>query len=55
MISKWQNYDLDALDNEADIAKVSDWLGHANLATTQLYDHRKSRAEDNPTFKVDYR
>jgi hypothetical protein len=25
-----------------------------NIATTQLYDHRKSRAEDSPTFKVAY-
>ena len=43
-----------ALDNDADIAKVKDWLGHANIATTQLYDHRKSRPEDSPTFKVNY-
>jgi integrase/recombinase XerD len=43
-----------ALDNDADIAKVKDWLGHANLATTQLYDHRKTRPEDSPTFKVHY-
>ncbi len=37
----------DALDNKADFAKVKDWLGHANIATTQLYDHRKSRLEDS--------
>src|SRR6516162_3159064 len=43
-----------ALDNDADIAKVKDWLGHANIATTQLYDHRKTRPEDSPTFKVAY-
>jgi integrase/recombinase XerD len=43
-----------ALDNGADIAKVKDWFGHANLATTQLYDHRKTRPEDSPTFKVNY-
>jgi integrase/recombinase XerD len=43
-----------ALDNGADIAKVKDWLGHANIATTQLYDHRKTRPEDSPTFKVNY-
>jgi integrase/recombinase XerD len=41
-----------ALDNGADIAKLKDWFGHANLATTQLYDRRKSRPEDSPTFKV---
>jgi site-specific recombinase XerD len=43
-----------ALDHEADIAKVQEWLGHANIATTRLYDRRKSRPEDSPTFKVAY-
>ena len=43
-----------ALEHEADIAKVQDWLGHANIATTRLYDKRKSRPEDSPTFKVNY-
>jgi site-specific recombinase XerD len=32
-----------ALDHEADIAKVQEWLGHANIATTRLYDRRKTR------------
>ena len=43
-----------ALDNEADIAKVQDWLGHANISTTRLYDHRKNRPEESPTFRVKY-
>jgi site-specific recombinase XerD len=43
-----------ALEHEADIAKVQEWLGHANIATTRLYDRRKSRPEDSPTFKVRY-
>jgi len=43
-----------ALDHEADIAKVQEWLGHANISTTRLYDKRKSRPEDSPTFKVAY-
>jgi integrase len=43
-----------ALDHEADIAKVQEWLGHANIATTRLYDRRKHRPEDSPTFKVAY-
>jgi site-specific recombinase XerD len=43
-----------ALDNGADIAKMQEWLGHANIATTQIYDHRKTRPEDSPTFKVNY-
>ncbi len=43
-----------ALDHEADIAKVQEWLGHANIATTRLYVRRKSRPEDSPTFKVVY-
>ena len=44
-----------ALDHEPDIARVQEWLGHANIATTRIYDHRKTRPEDSPTFKVDYR
>jgi integrase len=31
-----------------------EWLGHANIATTRLYDRRKTRPEDSPTFKVRY-
>ena len=43
-----------ALDHESDIAKVQEWLGHANIATTRLYDRRDHRVEDSPTFKVSY-
>ena len=43
-----------ALDHQADIAKVQEWLGHANIATTRIYDHRKTRPEDSPTFKIAY-
>jgi len=40
-----------ALAHNADIAKVQEWLGHANIATTRLYDRRQSRPEESPTFK----
>lgn len=43
-----------ALEHEADIAKVQQWLGHANIATTRVYDRRQMRAEDSPTFRVVY-
>lgn len=43
-----------ALEHQADIAKVQEWLGHANIATTRIYDHRKTRSADSPTFKVSY-
>ena len=43
-----------ALEHAADIAKVQEWLGHANIATTRLYDNRKSRPEGSPAFKVAY-
>jgi site-specific recombinase XerD len=43
-----------ALDHEADIAKVQEWLGHSSISTTRLYDKRQSRPEDSPTFKIQY-
>jgi len=43
-----------ALEHSADIAKVQAWLGHANIATTRLYDRRQTRPEDSPTFRVAY-
>jgi len=43
-----------ALEHDADIAKVKEWLGHANVSTTRVYDQRRSRTEDSPTFRVEY-
>jgi site-specific recombinase XerD len=43
-----------ALDHEANSAKAQEWLGHANLATARLYERRRTRPEDSPTFKVVY-
>jgi integrase/recombinase XerD len=33
---------------------MQEWLGHANITTTRIYDHRRTRPEDSPTFKVSY-
>jgi site-specific recombinase XerD len=43
-----------ALEHNCDIAKVQEWLGHANVSTTRLYDRRRNRPEDSPTFRVEY-
>jgi integrase/recombinase XerD len=43
-----------ALDHQADIAKVQKWLGHANIARPGAMTHRETQPEDRPTFKVSY-
>lgn len=43
-----------ALENNADLEKVQEWVGHANVSTTRLYDRRQGRTEESPTFKVAY-
>jgi integrase/recombinase XerD len=43
-----------ALEHHADIAKVQEWLGHANISTTRVYDRREMRASDSPTFSIVY-
>ena len=43
-----------ALQNNADITKVQEWLGHSSIATTRLYDRRTTRPEDSPTFQIKY-
>lgn len=43
-----------ALEHQADIAMVQEWLGHASISTTRVYDRRGSKPEDSPTFRVSY-
>lgn len=43
-----------ALEHHADIAKVQEWLGHASISTTRVYERRRLGAEHSPTFKVGY-
>ncbi len=43
-----------ALSNHADLAKVQDYLGHANIQTTKIYDKRTQILADSPTFKINY-
>jgi integrase/recombinase XerD len=44
--------ETNARSHAADIAKLQEWLGHANVSTTRLYDRRKTRPEDSQTFHV---
>lgn len=39
-----------ALENNADLKRTQIWLGHANIQTTTLYDHREAKPEDARRF-----
>jgi site-specific recombinase XerD len=41
-----------ALEPGADLVAASDWLAHASVTTTRLYDKRVVRVENSPTFRV---
>ena len=45
-----------ALERGSDLAEVQEWLGHANVATTRLYDRRRSRPRQShlPHFVLDH-
>ena len=41
-----------ALSHDADIAKVQEWLGHANVSTTRLYDRRRASPKTVRLFRL---
>jgi integrase/recombinase XerD len=42
------------LAHGSDITKVQERLGRAYISTTRMYDKRRSRPEESPTFNVEY-
>lgn len=43
-----------ALEHEADIAAVLEWLRHVSITKTRLYDKRVVKVENSATFRVSY-
>ena len=43
-----------ALEHQVDIAKVQQFLGHANISTTRIYDRREMRPADSPVWSIRY-
>jgi site-specific recombinase XerD len=43
-----------ALEHGVHLVEVQERLGHANIATTRMYDQRDSRPIQSPVFKVRY-
>ena len=43
-----------ALEHQVDIAKVQQFLGHANISTTRIYDRREMRPADSPVWSIKY-
>ena len=37
-----------------DLAHAQEWIGHASISTTRIYDRRGFRPEDSPLFKEAY-
>jgi integrase/recombinase XerD len=53
-MTKGKGLITNAFNYQADIAKVQEWLGHVNIATTRIYDRRKTRPEESSTFKRNF-
>jgi integrase/recombinase XerD len=43
-----------AIEKDADLKRVQQMLGHANIATTNLYDRRGTKPEDSATVRIKY-
>ncbi len=44
-----------ALEHGAELSEAQKWAGHSDISTTRIYDKRRHRPENSPTYRIKYK